>query len=62
MEFFANQYAEQLDGSFEQMVYGYWGIFGHGNVAGLGNGIEEGVKAQKTKFFRGQNEQGKCTH
>ena len=32
VEFFKNQLSEQLDGNFEPMMHGYWGIFGHGNV------------------------------
>ena len=56
ISFFENQLVEQLDGSFEPMVYGYWGIFGHGNVCGVGEALEE--KKNQIRFFRGQNEQG----
>ena len=62
IEFFRNQHVEQLDGSFAPMVYGYWGIFGHGNVCGLGEALEEGSSSSRLKYFRGQNEQGTTSY
>ena len=63
VEFFQQQYVEQLDGSLQQMVYGWWGIFGHGNVCGLGQALEERAfpspnTGSGLRYFRGQNEQG----
>ncbi|CAD7938998.1 unnamed protein product [Amoebophrya sp. A120] len=56
VEFFQSQYLEQFDGSYKPMIYGYWGIFGHGNVCGYGQALEE--KEEQVPYFRGQNEQG----
>ncbi|CAI3958258.1 2-dione (THcHDO) dehydratase [Commensalibacter communis] len=44
------------DGSVQPFFAGMWAIFGHGNVAGLGEALHE-VKDQ-FPTFRGQNEQG----
>jgi hypothetical protein len=49
IEFFQNQLVEQLDGSFQPMVYGYWGIFGHGNVCGIGQALEERERTGKLR-------------
>ena len=35
----AAQTIEQLDGSIEPAFAGVWAIFGHGNVAGLGEAL-----------------------
>ena len=40
VRFIANQYAER-DGRENRFIEGIWGIFGHGNVSGLGQGIVE---------------------
>ena len=37
------------------MIYGWWGIFGHGNVACLGQALEENQKELPT--YRGHHEQ-----
>ena len=49
------QSIEQLDGIIEPAFAGVWGIFGHGNVAGLGEALY-GVR-DELPTFRGHNEQ-----
>ena len=49
------QSIEQLDGSLEPAFAGVWGIFGHGNVAGLGEALY-GVR-DELPTYRGHNEQ-----
>ena len=49
------QRIEQIDGSIEPAFAGVWAIFGHGNVAGLGEALY-GVR-DKLPTFRGHNEQ-----
>ena len=49
------QSIEQLDGSIEPAFAGVWAIFGHGNVAGLGEALYGVRDALPT--FRGHNEQ-----
>ena len=50
------QSIRQLDGSAAPACAGVWAIFGHGNVAGLG----EALCGQRDSLptFRGHNEQG----
>ena len=50
------QKIEQFDGSFEMAFKGVWGIFGHGNVAGIGEALEKHQSELPT--YRGHNEQG----
>ena len=52
----AAQSIEQLNGSIEPAFAGVWAIFGHGNVAGLGEALY-GVR-DELPTFRGHNEQG----
>ena len=40
VRFLAHQFAER-DGHENRFIEGIWAIFGHGNVAGLGQGIVE---------------------
>ncbi|KFB08048.1 3D-(3,5/4)-trihydroxycyclohexane-1,2-dione acylhydrolase (decyclizing) [Nitratireductor basaltis] len=47
--------AAQMTGDGERFVEGIWGIFGHGNVAGLGEALEK--SKQDFPTWRGQNEQ-----
>jgi 3D-(3,5/4)-trihydroxycyclohexane-1,2-dione acylhydrolase (decyclizing) len=48
------QYSE-FDGKRERLIAGVFGIFGHGNVAGLGEALEEyGIALP---FYQGKNEQ-----
>jgi len=51
----AAQSIEQIDGSIEPAFAGVWAIFGHGNVAGLGEALYGVRDALPT--FRGHNEQ-----
>ena len=51
-----NQSIEQFDGTKAPAFAGVWGIFGHGNVAGLGEALYS-VKDQ-INTYRGHNEQG----
>jgi len=52
----ARQFVER-DGRENRFIEGIWGIFGHGNVAGLGQGIVEFSHEEGLRFFRPQNEQ-----
>ena len=56
VRFLAEQYAER-DGTETRFIAGVWGIFGHGNVAGLGQALEELGDACDVPFYRSQNEQ-----
>ena len=56
VRFLAHQFAER-DGRENRFIEGIWAIFGHGNVAGLGQGIVEYSQAEGLKFFRPQHEQ-----
>jgi 3D-(3,5/4)-trihydroxycyclohexane-1,2-dione acylhydrolase (decyclizing) len=40
VRFLANQYLE-CDGKRHRFIQAFWGIFGHGNVGGLGQGLAE---------------------
>jgi 3D-(3,5/4)-trihydroxycyclohexane-1,2-dione acylhydrolase (decyclizing) len=57
VQFVANQYVER-DGRQNRFIEGIWGIFGHGNVSGLGQGIVEFADKCGLKFYRPQHEQG----
>ena len=56
VRFLAHQFAER-DGRENRFIDGIWAIFGHGNVAGLGQGIVEFGQAEGLDFFRPQHEQ-----
>jgi 3D-(3,5/4)-trihydroxycyclohexane-1,2-dione acylhydrolase (decyclizing) len=56
VRFLGRQFVER-DGRENRFIDGIWGIFGHGNVAGLGQGIVEFSGEEGLKFFRPQNEQ-----
>jgi 3D-(3,5/4)-trihydroxycyclohexane-1,2-dione acylhydrolase (decyclizing) len=56
VRFIAHQFVE-ADGLENRFIGGIWGIFGHGNVAGLGQGIVEFSRQEGLPFFRPQNEQ-----
>ena len=58
VKFLDNQYIS-FDGVEEKFVNGVFGIFGHGNVVGLGEALQE--PNHSLKFFQGHNEQG-MTH
>ena len=53
--FLDNQYIE-LDGKEHKFVQGVMGIFGHGNVTGLGEALEYGDSS--LSYIQGNNEQG----
>ncbi len=57
VRFVAKQYVER-DGRENRFIEGFWGIFGHGNVSGLGQGIVEFAEKEGLRFYRPQNEQG----
>ena len=57
IRFMAQQYVER-DRSQQRFIAGVWGIFGHGNVAGLGQALEELGDAEAMPYYRPQNEQG----
>ncbi|HEY8446919.1 MAG TPA: 3D-(3,5/4)-trihydroxycyclohexane-1,2-dione acylhydrolase (decyclizing) [Thermomicrobiales bacterium] len=54
VRYLANQYVER-DGVEIPFFAGMWGIFGHGNVAGLGQALEE--HSDLLRYYRPQNEQ-----
>ncbi|MGB2294771.1 MAG: 3D-(3,5/4)-trihydroxycyclohexane-1,2-dione acylhydrolase (decyclizing) [Candidatus Puniceispirillum sp.] len=54
--YLAAQSIRQFDGSIAPAFAGVWAIFGHGNVAGLGEALYATKDALPT--FRGHNEQG----
>lgn len=55
LKFLVNQYVS-FDEKEHRFVEGVFGIFGHGNVTGLGEALEFG--ANDLKFYQGHNEQG----
>ena len=57
VRFLAEQYVER-DGEQQRFIAGVWGIFGHGNVAGLGQALEELGDECDMPYYRPQNEQG----
>jgi len=57
VKFLNNQFIE-FDGKEQQFVKGIFTIFGHGNVLGLGQALEEG--AGNLIVHQGRNEQGMC--
>ncbi|MEU5089351.1 3D-(3,5/4)-trihydroxycyclohexane-1,2-dione acylhydrolase (decyclizing) [Streptomyces sp. NPDC021356] len=54
VRFLAAQYTER-DGVRHRLIAGTWGIFGHGNVAGLGQALVE--HADVMPYHQGRNEQ-----
>ena len=55
VKFLNNQYVE-FDGKEDKMFEGVFGIFGHGNVVGMGQALQE--DAGTLKVHMGRNEQG----
>ena len=51
----ANQYVE-IDGEEHAFVQGVFGIFGHGNVTGIGEALE--YNNAGLTYYRSSNEQG----
>lgn len=56
IQYLSQQMVEQFDGSFKPLLGGIFGIYGHGNVAGIGEALWD--KQKEIPYFRGQNEQG----
>ncbi|KUN28120.1 3D-(3,5/4)-trihydroxycyclohexane-1,2-dione acylhydrolase (decyclizing) [Streptomyces antibioticus] len=54
VRFLAAQYTER-DGTRQRLISATWGIFGHGNVAGLGQALVE--YADDMPYHQGRNEQ-----
>nr|BAW35597.1 unnamed protein product [Streptomyces sp. RK95-74] len=55
VEFLAHQYTER-DGQRHRLINATWGIFGHGNVAGLGQALLEAGQ-DTMPYLQGRNEQ-----
>ena len=55
VKFLDNQFVS-FDGEETKFIQGIFGIFGHGNVVGLGEALQE--PNHSLKFFQGHNEQG----
>ena len=55
VQFLSVQYTER-DGVRHRLIAGTWGIFGHGNVAGLGQALLEAGE-DTMPFHQGRNEQ-----
>jgi 3D-(3,5/4)-trihydroxycyclohexane-1,2-dione acylhydrolase (decyclizing) len=55
VEFLAHQYTER-DGQRRRLIGACWGIFGHGNVAGLGQALVQAGPGTMP-FLQGRNEQ-----
>ena len=55
VRFLASQYVER-DGNEQRFFAGCWGIFGHGNVAGVGQALRE--SAADLTYYQAKNEQG----
>jgi 3D-(3,5/4)-trihydroxycyclohexane-1,2-dione acylhydrolase (decyclizing) len=55
VEFLASQYSER-DGQEQRLVAGCFGIFGHGNVAGVGQALAQ--YADRLRYHQARNEQG----
>ncbi|MEU6125899.1 3D-(3,5/4)-trihydroxycyclohexane-1,2-dione acylhydrolase (decyclizing) [Streptomyces sp. NPDC047123] len=54
VRFLARQFTER-DGTRQRLIGATWGIFGHGNVAGIGQALVE--HAEDMPFHQGRNEQ-----
>ncbi|MER5944967.1 3D-(3,5/4)-trihydroxycyclohexane-1,2-dione acylhydrolase (decyclizing) [Streptomyces sp. NPDC001904] len=54
VRFLSRQYSER-DGTRQRLITGAWGIFGHGNVAGVGQALLQ--YADDLPFHQGRNEQ-----
>ncbi|MBC2900574.1 3D-(3,5/4)-trihydroxycyclohexane-1,2-dione acylhydrolase (decyclizing) [Streptomyces cupreus] len=55
VRFLSAQYTER-DGTRHRLIAGTWGIFGHGNVAGIGQALLE-AGGEAMPFHQGRNEQ-----
>ncbi|WBO62112.1 3D-(3,5/4)-trihydroxycyclohexane-1,2-dione acylhydrolase (decyclizing) [Streptomyces camelliae] len=59
VRFLASQYSER-DGQEQRLIPGVWGIFGHGNVAGLGQALLQAATTGEADlpYYLARNEQG----
>ncbi|MGP3991719.1 3D-(3,5/4)-trihydroxycyclohexane-1,2-dione acylhydrolase (decyclizing) [Streptomyces sp. 3N207] len=59
VRFLASQYSER-DGVEQRLIPGVWGIFGHGNVAGVGQALLQAAVAEEAElpYYLARNEQG----
>ncbi|MEV7735731.1 3D-(3,5/4)-trihydroxycyclohexane-1,2-dione acylhydrolase (decyclizing) [Streptomyces sp. NPDC088921] len=59
VRFLANQYSER-DGQEQRLIPGVWGIFGHGNVAGIGQALLQAATTAEADlpYYLARNEQG----
>ncbi|MFD7501303.1 3D-(3,5/4)-trihydroxycyclohexane-1,2-dione acylhydrolase (decyclizing) [Streptomyces sp. NPDC059850] len=59
VRFLANQYSER-DGREQRLIPGVWGIFGHGNVAGIGQALLQAAVTREADlpYYLARNEQG----
>ncbi|MFI6577653.1 3D-(3,5/4)-trihydroxycyclohexane-1,2-dione acylhydrolase (decyclizing) [Nocardiopsis sp. NPDC050513] len=59
VRFLAAQYSER-DGVEQRFIPGVWGIFGHGNVAGLGQALLQAARTGEADlpYYLARNEQG----
>ncbi|WP_329234202.1 3D-(3,5/4)-trihydroxycyclohexane-1,2-dione acylhydrolase (decyclizing) [Streptomyces canus] len=59
VRFLAHQYSER-DGQEQRLIPGVWGIFGHGNVAGIGQALLQAAvtKEADLPYYLARNEQG----
>lgn len=57
VKFLSAQYSER-DGFEQRLIPGMWAIFGHGNVTGLGQALEELGGEVDLPTYKPQNEQG----
>ncbi|WP_327312743.1 3D-(3,5/4)-trihydroxycyclohexane-1,2-dione acylhydrolase (decyclizing) [Streptomyces sp. NBC_01235] len=59
VRFLANQYSER-DGQEQRLIPGMWGIFGHGNVAGIGQALLQAATTGEADlpYYLARNEQG----
>jgi 3D-(3,5/4)-trihydroxycyclohexane-1,2-dione acylhydrolase (decyclizing) len=59
VRFLAGQYSER-DGQEQRLVPGIWGIFGHGNVAGIGQALLQAATTGEADlpYYLARNEQG----
>jgi 3D-(3,5/4)-trihydroxycyclohexane-1,2-dione acylhydrolase (decyclizing) len=58
VRFLASQYTER-DGQRQRLIEGCWGIFGHGNVAGVGQALLQAAETGDAdlKYYLARNEQ-----
>ncbi|WP_405736016.1 3D-(3,5/4)-trihydroxycyclohexane-1,2-dione acylhydrolase (decyclizing) [Streptomyces sp. NBC_01537] len=59
VRFLANQYSER-DEQEQRLIPGVWGIFGHGNVAGIGQALLQAAVTREADlpYYLARNEQG----